>query len=955
MIDIQLFSGPNFTEPFFSQFQITLVDEWGREVISLLDFKYFIVTSTLTVGHIKRFNLHVNESYEGCIKAKEKPMNFLSGSLLKQFLVKLPMTSSQICYVDADPAGSSQAERTCCTVIENYGSNCQCDEDQYQRKKFSFFSLPHVRTCLVLGNFLFIFIFYFILSTEHDEHQSQEALSTYYRLNENTMSIRYYVRFILWEDRGKRVSMIRRFVLVTFCLGVYCWHIQPLLPQNWLVALKIVFGIWSLLVYVCPSTAAFSASPYEHRYHTPKWLVPILQLLKYPHGICQGYYIECVSVKKLICLPFNINSWREMSETLERKVTEKISEFFQKISIKYFEKIGDFTSIKNIFDYCCRLIAPPFYLLFLGLVFITMICLTIVTLLAKPCVLLKNLKCKRRNTAAIILFQIKLITSSLIVSIIMSLTCLPFLLGLLCNITYFIPYITVILVSFHYLVQFWKSFNNKYIALKMFIHKEYQEKKLKEKVKELELTVANKELETAKAKEKIAKDEKQKALENQEAAKRTAHGLVVARNGENATGNRKDCIEGRNREEKSLLTAIEKLDKTKQDLVIANDKYLKEIKTVADKNATLAKANMKLATANVKFAEANVKFAEANVKLGNVSKESADAEKAHEEHAKKKVTTDKDEVKTVKNEVNTAKNEVKTAKDEVNTAKDEVNTAEDEVKRVINEIDNPEIDNPETRVKKPKAADVKSTQNSVKRAKKEVQKHMKKVDENIKKEKKLFQDVERNIPDKKNTDSWEERIEEWRKNTDLIQCESMSKDLSEKRKLCATVNDLHTNVRATANDQLFIANILHLPLSQKGHIVPVISKNIYHQIQERILPYGANFFSLVIKSLLFVLFTFFCTQFVKGRQESNFIDIVKVLTTISVSVLPYFFNVLFLTLNEHEKEAWNEMIKVNVKHIVDELDNDRELSNTIFILQRHICSAEKIEKSDEGNQGAQDD
>ena len=112
MIDIQLFSGPNFTEPFFSQFQMTLVDEWGREVISLLDFKYFIVTSTLTVGHIKRFNLHVNESYKGCMET----MDSVAGSLMEQFTAKLPMTSSQICYVDTRLVELSEGNRRCCKM-----------------------------------------------------------------------------------------------------------------------------------------------------------------------------------------------------------------------------------------------------------------------------------------------------------------------------------------------------------------------------------------------------------------------------------------------------------------------------------------------------------------------------------------------------------------------------------------------------------------------------------------------------------------------------------------------------------------------------------------------------------------------------------------------------------------------------------------------------------------------
>lgn len=140
---------------------------------------------------------------------------------------------------------------------------------------------------------------------------------------------------------------------------------------------------------------------------------------------------------------------------------------------------------------------------------------------------------------------------------------------------------------------------------------------------------------------------------------------------------------------------------------------------------------------------------------------------------------------------------------------------------------------------------------------------------------------------------------------------------NEAEKHCDTFNDLSKTIWATESDQLATEYImLHLSLSQKWRIVPVISRTIYHKIQKRILPYHINLFVLLSKSLFLVLFTYFCIEFIRQRQESNFIVIVQVLTTMSVSILPYFFNVLFLTPNEHEKEAWNEMTKINVKHLV---------------------------------------
>ena len=247
MIDIQLFSGLSFRKQFFPQFQMTLVDEWGREVISVLDFKPFLVTSTLRVGH-ERFDLHINESYKGCIKAKKNTMDFLAGNLLKQLTAKLPKTSSQICYVNTD---LSQVNRTCCKMIQNYGSNYRCDEDQHST--FDFLSLPHFRTCFVLGTFIFIFIIFFTLIPEHDVHVSQKDLNKYYLVPENTTSIRYFVRSIIWGEYkdGEIVCMVRGLVVFALSSIGYFLVIRPLYLKTWL---DIIFSIWGVAFCFLPSS-----------------------------------------------------------------------------------------------------------------------------------------------------------------------------------------------------------------------------------------------------------------------------------------------------------------------------------------------------------------------------------------------------------------------------------------------------------------------------------------------------------------------------------------------------------------------------------------------------------------------------------------------------------------------------------------------------------------------------
>ena len=936
MIDIQLFSGPNFTEPFFSQFQITLVDERGREVISLLDFKYFIVTFTLSVGHIKRFNFHINESYKGCIKT----MDFVAQSLINQFSAMLPMTTSQICYVDTE---SSQANRRCCKMNENYGFNDGCDEDQYQHGTFGFLSLPHLRTCFVLGAFLFIFIFFFILWAEHDEHVSHETLKTYYRLTEKTTSILSFVRFTIWEDYGESVSIIRRFVFVTFFFCVYFLFFQPLLKQTWV---DVIFIIWGVLLYVLPSIVVFNLSIFEHPHPTPKWLLSVVEFIKYDtDGIGQCHHTGCIGLKKLICLPFNIECWKE---TLKR-VTK-----FGKCTEEEMES----SMTKDILNYCLCLIAPIICFPYIVAVFTIIILLIIVTLLAKPYFVLKNSKSAGHNFTeilySIVYLFILIIPSLILMGTIMLLTLLPFFTGLLCNITYFIPYITVILVSFYYLVQFWESCNSKYSALKMFIYKEYQERKPKKGVKELELAVANEELKIVETKFKAAeieytavarilevvkyeanqcgattneqyattsgqlaatigrdaRENGRNARENGRDAKENGRGVRengrdVRGNGRSARGNRGGVrgngrvargnggsVRGNGRGARGNGWRDKKFIQSRKNLTAAHNKFVKAkkelvaaIKTLADKNKTLANTNLELANENLKLAQKRNKSADVDM-----------------QNAKKEVETVKEKVKSASKDVTSASAKVKCTKAHV--------------ERAINDV---------------------------KRIKEEVEKNISDVQERTSDKESCISDMEKGTSGVDFADQRKSLIQ------DIQEADAISK-------LCSTLNDLNTKIRTTADDQFAIANVLHLSLSQKGHIVPVISKKIYHKVQERILPYDTNLFGLIMKSLFIVLFTYFCIEYVLRRQESNFTDIVKVLTTMSISVLPYFFNVLLPTLsNEHEEEAWNEMIRVNVKHLVDEieLDKGQKLDKSILILQRYTCNVKKKNEESEQTEGSQ--
>ena len=893
MIDIQLFSGRSFTKQFFPQFQMTLVDEWGREVISVLDFKPFLVTSTLSVGH-ERFDLHINESYKGCMKAKKNTMNFLAGSLLKQLTAKLPKTSSQICYVNTD---LSQVNRTCCKMIQNYGSKYRCDEDQHST--FDFLSLPHFRTCFILGTFIFIFIIFFTLIPEHDVHVSQEKRNKYYLVPENTASIRYSVRSIIWGEYGdgEIVSMIRELVVCALsCIG-YFLVIRPLRLD-----LDVIFGIWVPLFCFLPSSVVNLPIPCDHHL-TPKWLVwPLKKFFKYDvRGIAECHHTGCVGILKLICLPFNIERWKKVLKIF--KLTEA-------------KKNDTITMIKNR---CCSLIFATFWLIYILVGFIVIILVIIVSLLAKPCMYLKNIKRTRQNSAKLIYFLVTQSISRFLMTTTMLMCWLPFFSGLLCNFTYYIPYITVILVNFYYLVQFWKSFNNKYFALKMFIYNAYQERKLKKGMGELELAAANEELE-------IAKNGKRGTEETKNTIEHELTNMIRDAR-ETQRNERHDAIENpaddMGNVQSDIETHIKEIREAKNEFIIKTDNFYSKIATFFREIIILANEYKKhtasllnLAKANVELANANVRRARANVEL---EKRRADA---HVEYCKQKIQDAKEEGNNAKESVERAKENLKTAKQDAYHHKENLEVEKKAVEKLISD----------------KRNYIKSWSKAG------------------------SSDLEMTALIRMEGMKMHSEIEELGRKIEKLDVSEKTHRLNEAKKHCDTFNYISKTIWATENDQLATAYImLHLSLSQKGRIVPVISRKIYHKIQKRILPYHINLFVFSSKSLFLVLFTYFCIEFIRQSQESNFTDTVQVLTTMSVSILPYFFNVLFLTPNEDEKKAWNEMTKISVKDLVDELDKDPQPSNVqhdedsqhdevsqqdkiILILERYICNAKKTRR-----------
>ena len=112
---------------------------------------------------------------------------------------------------------------------------------------------------------------------------------------------------------------------------------------------------------------------------------------------------------------------------------------------------------------------------------------------------------------------------------------------------------------------------------------------------------------------------------------------------------------------------------------------------------------------------------------------------------------------------------------------------------------------------------------------------------------------------------------------------------------------------------------------------PMISRQFYDRIREKILPYNLILFNFFIKVFFVCLFAYFLFTIVRILNTANISGTVKVITTMSVSVVPHIFNVVAAKNNEEEEKAEKEVQKIKVKKLVSELTESTDQVYQIYM------------------------
>ena len=473
MIDLRVFSAPNFNEPLFPNLQITFVNGDGRVIISWLDIKYLIITWTLSAGRT-RYDLHVREGRTGCIQAMENGRDSVSGSLLKRFIGSTSRTGCEVCYVEGK-SNQLPVTRTCCKMAKNNQSKYECDVDRYRNQLLNLFVIPNIPSYITLMGFVFVVIFCcpFFVQTSLTHYNN----NTYYYLTESTMSIPCIVRHIVSEDHGQAISKIRRFVFVILTSILYTSHFWQHLEGRQ-IYLNYFFIYWVICFPFTKLLNDVTLPEDDQRLHllqgTPFSCLSKFMALHLQYDIRNLHSSHNTEFECLISLPFNIKQWNAAIKKLYNVILQKV------VILRCQSKNSICNSLQK-HAFC--LVTTSICLVCIPFVFVMIIVLIIVTICAYMYRKLKIVvESGSKKQAATSRYQILLCTHEVLISIfsiiflgvILLFSWIPLCLGLLFNIIYFIPYITVVSVSTFYFLQFWKSMDSKYFALKMFIYEEYR-------------------------------------------------------------------------------------------------------------------------------------------------------------------------------------------------------------------------------------------------------------------------------------------------------------------------------------------------------------------------------------------------------------------------------------------------------------------------------------------------
>ena len=467
------FSNSSYEGQLFSDFNVSLSNPIGREILYALErWEFRSFSWTLKVG-IRNFNLSVNGSQNDCIKMGKNATDFVLEST-QHIVDSINLaTNYQICSFFKETS-SGKVNEACCQMTKPY----LAIKFNYKCPKENSFLFGKDSTWVVIYIIMFLFaIFYlmwlslvFLSGAEFDLEYPG-----YYKLEESMMSPSFILLKLIWNGDGYVVFFIRCLLLlgvISFMLFVIYGVKIELYSSILLFSLSLSYiPIVSIMFRGIVINSSTSLNNIKERRNN----VFQRYLLWYHNSdpLCKkSKKEEFEIVVKIIMLPFNPNVWRNVVNMLYNKCII----FARRVTERFNNHILKTPAL------CTYLVFAVLTCLVYACLFF---CVLIVLATIYPILTLWNVfelafSLQRRPGGfcdrflfflSPLWYFLLLLLSVLIVILVIT----SFLLGLFLNLIYFIPYLALFSVLTFYCYTYWKTMEEKYLVLKQLIYEACRE------------------------------------------------------------------------------------------------------------------------------------------------------------------------------------------------------------------------------------------------------------------------------------------------------------------------------------------------------------------------------------------------------------------------------------------------------------------------------------------------
>ena len=468
------FSNSSHEGQLFSDFNISLSNSIGREILHALErwqFRYF--PWTLKVG-IKNFKLNVKGSQNDCIKTGKNATEFVLEST-QHIVDSINLaTNYQVCSSFKETS-AGKVDQTCCHMTKpNLATkfNYKCPKgNSFFFSSDRLWNIIYFMMYLLTHFYLMWLLLVFLSRTEFDLKYPE-----YYKLEESMMSPSSILLKVIWDENGRVISFFRSLVIVGTSL-CFCYL------SSWIKKAYIFFSIIVILVFLWVASLSISDLLKYRITNSSVILNKIVVGRNYVFQIQSLFHTFNMSweksnrrvleiVVKITTLPFNPNVWRNTINMLYNKCTS----FARCVAGRFRNRI-----LKTLALFAYSVLAVLICFVFVAILVCFLITFAIgfpIAHLWKLVVLVCVLEYRTNSicSRALSIYRAAGLFSWLVFStMIIALSMVSFLVGLFLNLIYFIPYFAFFSVLTFYCCSYWKTMEEKYFVLKRLIYEACRE------------------------------------------------------------------------------------------------------------------------------------------------------------------------------------------------------------------------------------------------------------------------------------------------------------------------------------------------------------------------------------------------------------------------------------------------------------------------------------------------